>query len=146
LQLAIIKEVCEQSWADVPTVREPLLARGVPYDDYMTYCQADLLAIAWSESRFNCSAIGDNGHSLGCFQIYKVVHSHLTDNDRYDFRFSASWTINRLVAYGWTPRTINGQANRHAIQCHNGCNVNNGYWQNAVKKSNEFIELYDNSR
>jgi hypothetical protein len=116
-----------------------MLNKSVPYDDYITYCVADLLAIMWIESRYDCSAVGDGGNSLGCFQIYSVAHPHIKDDERLDLRWSAAWTLNRLIAYGWVPRTMNGQANRAAIQCHNGCGVENGYYQSVVEKSNSFL-------
>lgn len=142
-QRAIIREVCEQSWQNVPSVGDTMRAKKVPFGDYMTYCQADLLAIVYNESRFNCGAVGDNGHSLGCFQVYAKAHPHITDEERLDFRWAAAWTVNRLIAYGWLPRTINGKSNRYAISKHNG--TGDAAWNyalNAVYMSNLLIKEY----
>lgn len=110
----------------------------------MTYCQADLLAITWMESRFDCSVIGDNGHSRGCAQIYDIAHPWVKHEEAFDYRWSMAFTINRLVQYRWVPRTYNGKNNRYAISKHNGTGTQAwNYALNAVGMSNLFIKEYN---
>ena len=147
-QRDVIRHICEKSWENEPTVGEVLRAKNVPFEDYMTYCQGDLLGIMKIESGFNCNAENTatkREKSYGCFQIRLDMPSrrHITVKEAKDLFFSSAWTISRLVGNDWMPRTINGKINRYSVQCHNGCNANNGYWQNAVAWSNQFIKKYD---
>lgn len=145
LQLEIIKEVCEQSYRDNKNIRSRMEGNNVEYGDYMTFCQADMLAVAYNESRFDCSAVNHNGEdSHGCHQIHLGVHRHVTEEQAHNYRWSAAWTFNRLVLNGWRPRTINGQANRYSIMRHNGAGDRAwNYALNAVRMSNLFIEEYN---
>ena len=78
------------------------------------YCVKDLLAMAWTESRFNCKAVGDGGKSHGCFQIHLGYHKHITVAQAQDIEFAVSWTLNRLEAKGYPVYRST------AIQLHNG--------------------------
>lgn len=115
--------------------------KGVEFDDYLTYCQADLLGIMRAESSFNCGAKNESRieHSYGCYQINLDAHRHISREQAHDIFYSSAWTISHLVGKGWLPRTVNGQANRYALQCHNGCGVANGYWQAVLGYSNSFL-------
>ena len=65
------------------------------------YCINDMLAMAWTESRFNCDVVGDNGNSFGCFQIHRGYHKHITIEQARDIEFSMNWTLNRMAHYGY---------------------------------------------
>ena len=65
------------------------------------YCVKDLIAMAWTESRFNCKAVGDGGKSHGCFQLHLGYHKHITVAQAQDIEFAVSWTLNRLIAYNY---------------------------------------------
>ena len=65
------------------------------------YCINDMLAMAWTESRFNCDVVGDNGNSFGCFQIHRGYHKHITIEQARDIEFSMNWTLKRMVHYGY---------------------------------------------
>ena len=116
----------------------------------MTYCQADLLGIIKVESGFNCNAenIGTPiEKSYGCYQIRLDMpnRKHITIENAKDMFWSSAWTINRLVAYGWLPRTIDGKANRYAIKAHNSVSktyMTDKYTVNAVYWSEKFINDY----
>jgi len=78
------------------------------------YCVEDMLAMAWTESRFDCNVVGDNGNSFGCFQIHRGYHKHVTVEQARDIEFSLNWTLNRLVSKGYPKyRTA-------SIRLHNG--------------------------
>jgi hypothetical protein len=144
IQREILKEVCEQSWTDVPTTYEPLQAQGVPYGDYLRECQGNLVGMHGKEasnSHICEDIVGDGGYALGCFQINSYYHK-TPDECREDFRCSAAWTLNNLVGHGWLPSSMNAGANHYAIQCHNGCGFNNGYWQRVIEKSKKYIAKY----
>lgn len=71
---------------------------------------AFLLAIAWKESRFNPTAVGDNGASLGLFQI-QAPTAHVTANMLLVPREAAPIAINLVKTslavcghYGWHER------------------------------------------
>lgn len=94
-------------------------------------CIKDLKAICTVETHCNPLAIGDGGFSYGAFQLYLKVHKTVSIQQAQDFEWSATWTYNHLLAYGYpTYRT-------QAIQCHNGCAKNNGYAQKVLSISNK---------
>lgn len=77
-------------------------------------CVQDTLGIAWTESRFDCSVIGDEGNSYGCFQIYRQAHPEVTVKQAQDVEFATRWTVNNLAEHGYT-------TNRdRAVMKHNG--------------------------
>ena len=78
------------------------------------YCVKDLIAMAYTESRFNCKAVGDGGKSHGCFQLHLGYHSHVTVTEAEDITFSLSWTLDRLVSKGYPVYRST------AIMLHNG--------------------------
>lgn len=77
-------------------------------------CVHDLLGMAYTESRFNCDAIGDGGKSYGCFQIHRGYHPHITVAQAKDLNFSIPWTLNRMISKNY-------KKNRDvAVMSHNG--------------------------
>jgi len=61
------------------------------------FCVQDMLGMAYAESRFNCSVIGDGGKSVGCFQIHRGYHPDVSVEKAKDVHFAIDWTLNRLV-------------------------------------------------
>ena len=82
--------------------------------DLGEYCVNDLMAMAYTESRFNCNAIGDNGASHGCFQIHLGYHKHITQDQARDIDFAVKWTLDRMVHYNYP------EYRSYAIMKHNG--------------------------
>ena len=82
------------------------------------YCINDLMAMAFVESNFDNHAIGDHGQSHGLFQIHRGYHRHITIEQARDIRFSAEWTIDRMIHYGYPEYRSN------AIRRHNGSPAN----------------------
>lgn len=77
-------------------------------------CVEDTLGIAWTESRFDCSQIGDGGNSHGCFQIYRVAHPEVTIAQARDIDFATRWTVRNLAGHKYAKnRDI-------AVRMHNG--------------------------
>lgn len=123
------------------------------FDDYMTYCQADLLGLIWNETvpKFDCNSENidtPREKSYGCYQIRLDMPSrkYIKVSDAKDLFWSSAWTISRLVTNGWVPRTVDGRAGRWALKCHNGCEDNfmtSSYTVNAVEMSNFYIEEYN---
>jgi hypothetical protein len=102
-----------------PTTREVLLdvcrERGYGED-----CAKILYGMMWRESRFVAKAVGDQGRAHGYFQIHYRLHKISLECAR-DVRCSADWSLSYMERNGY-PKYVT-----HAIQCHNGCGVNNGY-------------------
>lgn len=89
---------------------------------YEPFCWKDLKAIGKVESQLDIhTKPGDNGCSIGIFQINVCVHKNVTMTQAEDPWFAARWTLNYLVNNGYP------EYRRYAIQCHNGCNASNGY-------------------
>lgn len=102
-----------------PTVQEALLhvckERGYGED-----CAKTLLGMLWTESSNQSTVIGDAGKARGYFQIHYKLHK-ITTKCAEDIVCSANWTLTYLEGNHY-PKYVN-----YAIQCHNGCNANNGY-------------------
>ena len=110
------------------TVQDVLLsvcaARGYGQD-----CAKTLLGMLWNESSNISTAIGDHGLAAGYFQIHYKMHNISIDCAE-DLVCSANWTLTYMEAHSY-PRYV-----MYAIQCHNSCNVDNGYAAKAVRNSN----------
>jgi hypothetical protein len=78
------------------------------------FCVNDLMAIAYTESGFNCKVNGDLGASHGCYQIHLGYHPEITQAEARDPQFATNWTLNRLVHYGYP------EYRAYAIMKHNG--------------------------
>ena len=114
-------------------VKETLLdvcnARG-----YGEECAKHLLGMAWKESNFKADAKGDydrNGfpRARGWFQIHYRLHG-ITATCAEDLTCSANWTIDYLESNSYQKYP------RYAIQCHNGCNIDNGYAASVLRHGN----------
>ena len=111
--------------APVPTVQDVLLdvcmARG-----YDTDCAKTLLGMLWNESSNVSTAIGDHGLARGYFQIHYELHK-ITIACAEDLVCSSNWTLNYLELHGYP------DYQGYAVQCHNSCNVANGYAARATR-------------
>ncbi|MBN1585100.1 hypothetical protein JW899_01900 [Candidatus Uhrbacteria bacterium] len=131
----------EENESDRPlTIAESLLevceSRG-----YGEKCAETLLGMAWKESNFKATAVGDGGRAHGFFQIHYRLHRIPVECTR-DLTCSANWTIDYLERNGY-PRY-----ETWAIQCHNGCAVNNGYAQSVQRHGSRLWakEMGENGR
>ncbi len=113
-----------------PTVQDVLLdvctTRG-----YGEACAKHLLGMLWNESTNVYNAVGDRGKASGYFQIWTKLHK-ITVACAEDLVCSANWTLNYLE------RNKYKKYPTYAIQCHNGCNINNGYAAKALRNGNKF--------
>ncbi len=89
-------------------------------------CARTLLGMLWKESLNDAQAIGDYGQARGYFQIWYRLHGISIDCAE-DLTCSANWTLDYLEQNGYPHHKA------YAIQCHNGCEIWNGYWQSAVR-------------
>lgn len=79
------------------------------------YCWKDLVGITYAEHHdFNCSEKGDKGYSVGCYQIYRAIHTTITEEQAMDIDFATNWTLNRMIHYGYPVMRS------YAIMKHNG--------------------------
>jgi len=111
---------------DVPPAIHEVLLEVCKSRGYGEECAKHLLGMAFKESRFESDAVGDQGRSHGYFQIQYRLHSVSLECTR-DLRCSADWTISYLESNGYPKNT------KSAIQCHNGCGVNNGYAASVLR-------------
>lgn len=113
-----------------PTVQEVLLdvctTRG-----YGQTCAQHLLGMLWNESNNIYNAVGDRGKASGYFQIWTKLHK-IKIVCAEDLVCSANWTLNYLE------RNKYKKYPSYAIQCHNGCNINNGYAAKALRNGKNF--------
>jgi hypothetical protein len=127
LDLPVPPLYAEPAGPELPpaTIQSELLAvcqgRG-----YGKACAKTLLGMLWKESRGVADAIGDRGKARGYFQIHYRLHG-ITVGCAEDLRCSADWTISYLEQNGYPAYA------QYAVQCHNGCNVRNGYAASAVR-------------
>jgi len=106
-----------------PTVQEILLD-VCESRNYGEDCARHLLGMLWKESNNKATAIGDRGKARGYFQIHVKLHK-VTLECAEDLRCSAEWSLSYLERNHY-PKYVN-----HAIQCHNGCFIDNGYAASA---------------
>jgi len=113
-----------------PTVQEVLL--DVCEDNgYGEACAKTLLGMLWNESSNRSDVIGDAGKARGYFQIHYKLHK-ISIACAEDLVCSANWTIKYLERNSY-PKYVS-----YAIQCHNSCNVNNGYAAKAIRNGKNF--------
>lgn len=85
--------------------------------DMRDACTADLMAMAQTESNFDCALVGDQGRSYGCFQIQIKMHGVTAEQAR-DFAWAARWTLDRMTQEFGYPKYRTS-----AIRAHNGAGV-----------------------
>lgn len=91
---------------------------------YGEECAKDLLGMLWKESLNDAHAVGDQGRARGYFQIW--IHLHKISLEcAEDLVCSSNWTLDYMESNGY-PKYVH-----HAVQCHNGCNIDNGYAASA---------------
>jgi len=91
---------------------------------YGEECAKDLLGMLWKESLNNPKALGDQGRAHGYFQIWTTLHK-ISIACAEDLVCSSNWTLDYLESNGYAKYPS------YAIQCHNGCNIDNGYAASA---------------
>jgi hypothetical protein len=122
--IAIVEQAMAQSELETvpvvePTVQEVLLS-VCEENGYGEDCAKTLLGMLWTESSNQSTVIGDGGRARGYFQIHYRLHK-IPVACAEDLVCSSQWTIDYLERNHY-PKYVN-----YAIQCHNSCNVNNGY-------------------
>ena len=113
-----------------PTVQEVLL-NVCEENGYGQPCAQTLLGMLMNESSNISTAIGDRGKARGYFQIHYKLHKITTDCAE-DLVCSADWTIHYMEAHSYPKYTA------YAIQCHNSCNVENGYAAKAIRNGKRY--------
>lgn len=113
-----------------PTVQEVLLS-VCEANGYGQPCAQTLLGMLITESSNISTAIGDRGKARGYFQIHYKLHKITTDCAE-ELTCSADWTIHYMEAHSYPKYTA------YAIQCHNSCNVENGYAAKAVRNGKRY--------
>jgi|SRR5688572_12717170 len=113
-----------------PTVQEVLL-QVCEDNGYGEACAKTLLGMLWTESSNRSTVIGDGGKARGYFQIHYKLHK-ISIACAEDLVCSANWTIKYLERNSY-PKYVN-----YAIQCHNSCNVNNGYTAKVIRYGKNF--------
>lgn len=111
--------------APAPTVQDVLLD-VCKQKGYGEDCAKTLLGMLWNESNNISTAIGDNGKARGYFQIWYKLHK-ISIACAEDLVCSANWSLTYLKAHSY-PKYVS-----YAVQCHNSCNVNNGYAARAAR-------------
>lgn len=114
----------------VPTVQEVLLS-VCKQNGYGEACAKTLLGMLWTESSNMSNVIGDGGKARGYFQIHYKLHK-ISIACAEDLVCSANWSIKYLERNSY-PKYVS-----YAVQCHNSCNVNNGYAAKTVRYGNAF--------
>jgi len=90
-------------------------------------CAKTLLGMVWKESSGRATAVGDGGRARGYFQIHYKLHK-VSVECAEDLRCSADWTLDYLERNGYPHHAL------YAVQCHNGCDRDNGYAESALRK------------
>jgi hypothetical protein len=125
-----------------PTMQEVLLDTCAAHG-YGEDCAKILLGMASVETDFKGTAIGDRGRARGWFQIWPKLHDrslrrvmelrHPEIVDPVacaeDLACAADWTIVYLESNGY-PKHVT-----YAVQCHNGCNIDNGYARKVLRRA-----------
>lgn len=93
---------------------------------YGQECAQNLLGMLWKESNNIATAVGDHGKARGYFQIHYKLHK-ISIGCAEDLVCSANWTLTYLERNGYAKYPT------YAIQCHNGCNIDNGYAASAIR-------------
>lgn len=121
----------EQQPAEEPTPKEPETVQEALLEvcterGYGEDCAKHLLGMLWKESNNVATAVGDRGKARGYFQIHYRLHK-ISIACAEDLKCSADWTIDYLERNQY-PKYV-----KYAIQCHNGCNIDNGYAASALR-------------
>jgi hypothetical protein len=85
---------------------------GISKEAFASTCYYDLLAMAWTESRFDCAAVGDGGLSRGCFQIQTAMHG-VKVSEAESYEWAAEWSLDRMVRDTGYPHFRTASIRRH---------------------------------
>lgn len=127
---AAITESAE-STVSTPSDMKSILLSVCEDNGYDEACAKDLLGMVWKETRGNGKAIGDSGRARGYFQIHYKMHK-ISIACAEDLRCSAEWTLGYLEKNGYAKYP------KYAVQCHNSCNLQNGY-ASAVSRYGKWL-------
>ena len=75
-------------------------------------CASILYAMHLVETGGDCSVIGDQGRSYGCFQIQVKMHK-VAKEVATDLEKSADWTLQRMIAFGFKEGYESYSVRRH---------------------------------
>lgn len=95
-------------------------------------CAKLLFGMMWQESNNRYNVQGDYSRAkgeylaLGYFQIHYKMHKVSADCAT-DLACSAEWTLKYMESNAYPKYPM------YAVQCHNGCNINNGYNTKVVR-------------
>ena len=103
----------------------------------LSTCYDDLLAIAYTETRFQDPApIGDHGLAYGSFQLHIKLHG-ITEGQANDFEWAAGWTLDHMVHYGYPVYRSVGLGSHNSMTP----GVNQAYSAMVKAKSSEFQKM-----
>lgn len=109
-----------------PSDMKSILLSVCEDNGYGEECAKNLLGMVWKETRGDGKAIGDGGRARGYFQIHYKLHK-ISIACAEDLRCSAQWSLKYLEKNGYKKYP------KYAVQCHNSCNVANGYAASAIR-------------
>lgn len=127
------KKLPEAPEAESPNTVQEALLKVCTDRGYGQVCAQHLLGMLWKESNNIANAIGDRGKARGYFQIWVKLHK-ISVECAEDLECSANWTISYLERNQYAKYPM------YAIQCHNGCNIENGYAASAVRHGKRLWE------
>ncbi len=119
-------ETTENLEAESTSTVQDILLRVCLERGYDQECAKHLLGMMWKESNNVSKAVGDHGRARGYFQIWVKLHK-ISVECAEDLACSAQWTLSYLERNGYERYPI------YAIQCHNGCNIENGYAASVLR-------------
>ncbi|GEM_PF-887490 len=128
VETAVVQEETPVEPEPAPTVQDVLLAVCAE-KGYGEDCAKHLLGMMWNESSNRYNVIGDAGKARGYFQIWTHLHK-IPVTCAEDLVCSAQWSL-RYMERNHYPKHVS-----YAVQCHNGCNINNGYAAKALRNGN----------
>jgi hypothetical protein len=109
--------------------KDLIQAQGVSKELFLKTAYLDLLAMSFREAGHDCSRIGDNGKSRGCFQIQTKLHG-VTVEQAENPAWAAEWTLDRMV------RNYDYPQNRTlSVRRHNGTGPGAVAYAEAVKQT-----------
>lgn len=109
--------------------KDLIQAQGVSKELFLKTAYLDLLAMSFREAGHDCSRIGDNGKSRGCFQIQTKLHG-VTVEQAENPAWAAEWSLDRMVRNYDYPR------NRMlSVRRHNGAGPGAVAYAEAVKQT-----------
>lgn len=123
---AKVAEEVTEPVVEAPKTAQEILLEVCEAAGYGEDCAKALLGMMWKESNNIANAVGDRGKALGYFQIHYKMHK-VSEACATDLKCSAEWSLKYMERNKY-PKYVNW-----AVQCHNGCGINNGYAASALR-------------